>query len=534
MSGGGTASIRQAQTFSFNRSEAPDASFDTTNIEIDGISVPVSLAGVTTNLDVATAIANAVNGLDLGLTAVASADTGVTPNVVSVTLTSDTAGKSFSVNSFQYVDASELVSQPQFTLSQDVTARGLPADGSSLALNYAGQTYTLVVKNGEIDIEGGEPGRLNAYFDADGRLQVYGGHSMGGNQITLAPDTEISGNSSMAAMFGCDTLVSRTAGVELSTPSAQTLTVRFDGTDYVVSLSGSLPATPNSTPALDPNLTMRWQENSTSPGNGKLIFEYDSSLYNFEIAKPSEALGFKVADRQIVIDGDGLKISSTDQSAFSITAAAERLAKSSVKMSKTPNEDFLVFVTGGSARQISGEFSDKVVTPDLTKYELRAVGDDGNVLEIWDADTGHALATRVVSGDGQIRYGSFEFTVKGKPADGDHFTLFQDHNGAADRGNIEKIIALNSRLDDDATKPSFKEVFGAMIASLGSAVETGKISRDAGEENLLAMKEAESEFAGVNLDAEAAALIEFQQAYQASARILSTARELFQSLIEVV
>ena len=73
-----------------------------------------------------------------------------------------------------------------------------------------------------------------------------------------------------------------------------------------------------------------------------------------------------------------------------------------------------------------------------------------------------------------------------------------------------------------------------MIASLGSAVETGKISRDAGEENLLAMKEAESEFAGVNLDAEAAALIEFQQAYQASARILSTARELFQSLIEVV
>ena len=43
-----------------------------------------------------------------------------------------------------------------------------------------------------------------------------------------------------------------------------------------------------------------------------------------------------------------------------------------------------------------------------------------------------------------------------------------------------------------------------------------------------------SEFAGVNLDTEAAALIEFQQAYQASARILSTARELFNSLMEVV
>ena len=50
----------------------------------------------------------------------------------------------------------------------------------------------------------------------------------------------------------------------------------------------------------------------------------------------------------------------------------------------------------------------------------------------------------------------------------------------------------------------------------------------------MAAKEAEAEFAGVNLDTEAAALIEFQQAYQASARILSTARELFQSLMEVV
>ena len=38
----------------------------------------------------------------------------------------------------------------------------------------------------------------------------------------------------------------------------------------------------------------------------------------------------------------------------------------------------------------------------------------------------------------------------------------------------------------------------------------------------------------MNLDSEAAALIEFQQAYQASARVLSTARELFQTLIDVV
>jgi flagellar hook-associated protein 1 FlgK len=46
--------------------------------------------------------------------------------------------------------------------------------------------------------------------------------------------------------------------------------------------------------------------------------------------------------------------------------------------------------------------------------------------------------------------------------------------------------------------------------------------------------EAESAYSGVNLDAEAANLIQQQQAYQASARILSTARELFETLIQTL
>ena len=49
-----------------------------------------------------------------------------------------------------------------------------------------------------------------------------------------------------------------------------------------------------------------------------------------------------------------------------------------------------------------------------------------------------------------------------------------------------------------------------------------------------AAEASQSEFAGVNLDEEAAHLLEVQQAYQASARILQTAKEMFQSLIEVV
>ena len=57
---------------------------------------------------------------------------------------------------------------------------------------------------------------------------------------------------------------------------------------------------------------------------------------------------------------------------------------------------------------------------------------------------------------------------------------------------------------------------------------------DAIKGNLKDYFASQSEFSGVSLDDEAAHLLEFQQAYQASARILQTARELFESLIKVV
>ena len=65
-------------------------------------------------------------------------------------------------------------------------------------------------------------------------------------------------------------------------------------------------------------------------------------------------------------------------------------------------------------------------------------------------------------------------------------------------------------------------------------MQSGDIAAQAAEALRDASLEAESAYTGVNLDTEAANLIEQQQAYQASARVLATARELFDTLIQVV
>ena len=77
-------------------------------------------------------------------------------------------------------------------------------------------------------------------------------------------------------------------------------------------------------------------------------------------------------------------------------------------------------------------------------------------------------------------------------------------------------------------------MYNNAISRLGSLVQSGQLASDAANSLKEASIEAESAYSGVNLDAEAADLIQQQQAYQASARILSTARELFETLLQTL
>ena len=61
-----------------------------------------------------------------------------------------------------------------------------------------------------------------------------------------------------------------------------------------------------------------------------------------------------------------------------------------------------------------------------------------------------------------------------------------------------------------------------------------QITLDASNTAKQAILQLKDEFSGVNLDTEAANLMEQQQAYQALARVLSTARDLLNTLMEVM
>ena len=115
-----------------------------------------------------------------------------------------------------------------------------------------------------------------------------------------------------------------------------------------------------------------------------------------------------------------------------------------------------------------------------------------------------------------------------------NFSITNNKAGSGDNRNLINMLDLQLEKLSDKGKGNFQEIFSNTLAKVGSNVQANDLSLKAAESNKEAAESAQSEFSGVSLDDEAAHLLEFQQAYQASARILQTARELFESLIRVV
>ena len=128
----------------------------------------------------------------------------------------------------------------------------------------------------------------------------------------------------------------------------------------------------------------------------------------------------------------------------------------------------------------------------------------------------------------------FAVGFTGKLAKDDELLISGNRDGIGDSRNMDQLLQLQSRDLMGAGSGGFQKVFSATVAKLGAVVQSGNIAAEAAMALRDASLEAEAEYTGVNLDTEAANLIEQQQAYQASARILATARELFDTLLQSV
>ncbi|MFU8787602.1 MAG: flagellar hook-associated protein FlgK [Methylobacter sp.] len=103
-----------------------------------------------------------------------------------------------------------------------------------------------------------------------------------------------------------------------------------------------------------------------------------------------------------------------------------------------------------------------------------------------------------------------------------------------DNRNALQLAELANQLIMVGGKASFNDAYNEVVADVGTLTRASKLRTSAQETLLNQAKGTRESLAGVNLDEEAANLIKFQQAYQASAQAISVARSLFDTLISAV
>lgn len=136
-------------------------------------------------------------------------------------------------------------------------------------------------------------------------------------------------------------------------------------------------------------------------------------------------------------------------------------------------------------------------------------------------------------------YGDPSFTLSGSPADGDRFSIEFNSGGVGDNRNALAMAQLQhaSTLLGDATgneTATFQEAYGQLVSEVGSKTRHAEVNSTATDALLERHEMSLSSVNGVNLDEEAANLIRYQQAYQASAQVIAVANTLFDTLLGAV
>ena len=149
------------------------------------------------------------------------------------------------------------------------------------------------------------------------------------------------------------------------------------------------------------------------------------------------------------------------------------------------------------------------------------------------------------SGTGQwtagtpIALNGFELNLAGVPRSGDVLDVKPTVSITSNNGNAlafarlasAGIVAASGGASSSAAGQTITDAYAGAIANVGVRVQSGKTASSISTATASQAETARANKSGVNLDEEAARLIQFQQSYQAAAKILQIAQAVFDTML---
>jgi flagellar hook-associated protein 1 FlgK len=129
-----------------------------------------------------------------------------------------------------------------------------------------------------------------------------------------------------------------------------------------------------------------------------------------------------------------------------------------------------------------------------------------------------------------IALNGFALQLSGVPASGDQFTVAQTAQPASNNGNALAMVALRDRAIVGGQ--TVTDAYASAMADIGLRVQGASTAADLSKGVSASADAARAAQSGVNLDEEAARLLQYQQSYQAAAKVLQVAQTLFDTLLK--
>lgn len=197
-----------------------------------------------------------------------------------------------------------------------------------------------------------------------------------------------------------------------------------------------------------------------------------------------------------------------------------------------------------SAGKVDKDYLASPLTAPLTiSYASNGAGAGGSLsgfpsgqavkMTVGGVTTSYAAGSTVPFQDGaSYTAGGISFTLNGAPGNGDTFKIAPS-SATGDTRNAGLLGDLQSKNILDGGKATYQSAYANLVSTVGNKTREVQVNASAAEAQLNVAKGAADNVSGVNLDEEAANLLKYQQAYQASGKVMQIADTIFNALLQI-
>ncbi|MCX5541406.1 flagellar hook-associated protein FlgK [Paraburkholderia sp. CNPSo 3076] len=317
------------------------------------------------------------------------------------------------------------------------------------------------------------------------------------------------------------------------TNSTQPLTdnykLSYDGTNWNLTdtTTNSLVATqPNGTAPITIGGFSITPSGTVSAGDSFMIQPTAGALASFSVATSDPAAIAAATPVVVSASTTNAGTATVTQGAvgtgYSTTNLPVKLTYNSTAGTLTglPNGTTVTITTPGSTTTSTVTIN-SAATPPVTGVPYDpTTGATYTITNLTDSTGANGTATNV------------SFTMTGTPSNNDTFTVAGNKSGTQDGRNALALAKLTSSTAYTGST-TLTTAYANYVNSIGNTASQLQASNTSQQSLVTQLTSQQQSVQGVNLDEEAANLLQYQQLYQANSKVIQTAASLFQTLIGI-